>query len=166
MDMMLGLLLTLAGVAIGALGLRIHEITLPLGAFLAGLAGGATLVSSLLGHGFLSTTLGLVVGLLLGIISAATAHFFWYAGVVLTAGLAGGVLGAAIAAAVEIENEWLLLTIGLICTAACILAAITVHYPVYIVIAETSLVGGILAVAGSLLILDRIDRDEIGTGAL
>ena len=166
MDIVLGIVAVAIGALVCGAGPRFHTLTLPVGAFISGAAAGASGIGALLGDGVLARTLAIIVGLVIGAIAARIAHTVWHAGMILIAGLLGGMLCAAIAHALGVDAEWLLLTIGLVGAAACMVVANANHFPVYIVVGETALTGALLALAGLLLILDEIDLREIATGAI
>lgn len=166
MDIVLGILALIAGIAVCLMGLRLFFFMLPILGFVAGFLGGAALVTALLGDRFLATVLGIIVGLVLGLIFSAVSWLYWYIGVVLAAGSAGGALGAVLFAAFGVDNGWVLFFVAVIVGALFILAAMVSAYPIYLVAITTALQGAALAIGGLLLVIDRIDRDEFASNAV
>lgn len=165
MDILIGILAVIVGAAVCLAGLRLFFLLLPIWGFVVGFLGGAALVTALAGDGFLSTALGIVVGVIVGIAGAALAYFFWYFGVLLAAGSAGSLLGATLFAAIGVKSAWALFIIGVIFAAVFIFAAFLIQLPIYLVIIDTALAGATVVVGGLLLIFNKIDRDDIGTTA-
>jgi hypothetical protein len=157
MDVLLGILGLILGIAVALAGLWLFALILPAWGFVAGF---------LFGDGFLSTTLGIVVGLIVGVGFALISWLYWYFSVVLAAAVAGGTFGASLFATFGVDSEWLLFFMGLVFAAIFAIGAIILNVPVYLVIISTALAGSAIAVGGLLLTLGEIDREEIGTGAL
>jgi len=65
---------------------------LPIYGFFFGLSFGAHSVQALFGDGFLSTTTSWVVGFFVGLLFAVLSYFFWYAVVLIAAGVLGVLL--------------------------------------------------------------------------
>lgn len=165
MDILIGILALIVGAAVCLAGLRLFFLLLPVWGFVVGFLGGAALVTALAGDGFLSTALGIIVGILLGIVGAVLSYFFWYFGVILAAGSAGSMLGSTLFAAIGVDSTWLLFIIGVIFAAIFIFAAFIIQLPVYLVIIDTAFAGAMIVVGGLLLLFNRIDRADIGTAA-
>lgn len=165
MDILLGILGVIVGVAVCLAGLRLFIWLLPIWGFVVGFLGGAALITWLAGDGFLATTLGIVVGIVLGIVGAILSYFFWYFGVILAAGSAGSLLGSTLFAAIGVKSSVALFIIGFIFAVVFILAALVFNFPVYLVLVDTALAGATVVVGGLLLIFNKIDRADIGTNA-
>jgi hypothetical protein len=166
MDVLIGLIAIIVGVSIALAGLRYFYLLLPIWGFVAGFFAGGALITALFGDGFLSTTLGIVVGLALGVVFALMSYFYWYFSVILAAAAAGGILGASLFGAIGVDRAWVLFIIGVAFGAVFALGALMLNLPVYLVVVNTALAGSAIAIGGMLMVLDRFDRDEIGTAAL
>ncbi len=166
MDILIGILAIIAGAGLVVAGLRYFFLLLPIWGFIAGFFVGAAIITAVFGDGFLSTTLGIVVGLVFGVLFALISYFYWYFTVIMAAAMAGGVLGGTLFAAIGIDSEWLLFFIGVAFAVAFALVAVVLNLPVYMVVVNTALAGSALAIGGVLLVLDRFDREDIGTDVL
>lgn len=164
MDILVGLLFLLLGLAVATMGLRIWFWMLPVLGFLAGFSLGAILVHQLAGDGLFQTVLGWVVGLVAGIAFALISWFWWYFGVIIAAGSAGAGVATALAATVGAERDWVIFIVAAIGAALAVLAALVLNLPIYLVIVNTAIAGALGAVAGLLLILDQIDLNLLGRG--
>jgi hypothetical protein len=160
-DILLGILAAVIGVALCLLGLRVFFVILPIAGFVAGFFAGAALTSWLFGDGFLSTALGIVIGLVLAVVFALLSYLYWYIGVIIAAAASGAVLGAGLFAAFGVDTEWVLWTVGLVGAVVFAIAAMLVNFPTFIVIFATALEGAILILGGIFLIFGQIERDEL-----
>jgi hypothetical protein len=160
-----GLLAVLIGLAFVLWGFRLFLILLPIWGFFAGFLFGAAAISALLGDGFLATTLGWVVGFVVGIVFAVLSYlYYWFAVVFIGAslGYAAGVgllhwLGNG-------GDNFMGFLFGLV--GAVIVAAIVVilRLPKYLVIVLTAIGGAAATITGVALILKQVTLDELRGG--
>lgn len=165
-EIIIGILLILIGLAVAFLGLRFWFILLPVFGAVAGFFLGARLIQDLFGTGFLSTATSWIVGIVLAIGFALLSWFVWYAGAIILAGAVGASLFSGIMHALFTNPwGWTLFIIALI--GAIIFAAIALflNLPLYIVIVNSALGGAALAVAGLLTVMGRITTTELANGA-
>lgn len=164
MDILIGILTLLLGLAVATMGLRLWFWMLPVLGFMAGFTVGTVLIYQLAGDGILQTVLSWIVGLLVGIAFALISWFWWYLGVIIAAGWAGAALATALAASFGAGADWLLFLVGVIGAAIFTLAAFVLRLPIYLVIVNTAIGGALGVVAGLLLIIDRLDLPNLGGG--
>lgn len=164
MDILIGILSVVLGVAVATMGLRLWFWMLPILGFLAGFFLGAIAIFQLAGDGILATVLSWAVGLVVGIAFALISWFWWYLGVILAAGSAGAGIATGLAASFGAERDWVLVVVGIIGAAIFVFGAMLLNLPIYIVIVNTAIAGALGAVAGVLLIFDRLELDNLGGG--
>jgi hypothetical protein len=164
MDILIGILIVLLGIAIATMGLRVWFWMLPILGFMAGFFAGTVLVYQLAGDGILATALSWVVGFVVGVVFALISWFWWYFGVILAAGTAGSAIATALAVSVGAERDWVILIAGIVGAALFAFAALVLNLPIYLVIVNTAIAGALGVVSGLLLIFDRIDLDNLGGG--
>jgi hypothetical protein len=162
---LIGAVLALFGAAVCFLGLRLWFVMLPLWGFVAGFFVGAIAITSLFGDGFLSTVTGWVVGFVVGVVFAGVSYLFWYVGALFVAGSVGGLVGSGVMQAIGFESDWILFIVAAVVGALFIFVALVAALPVYIVVINTSVAGATGIVTGLLLMLDRIEREELNYGA-
>lgn len=162
MDPLLGFLAIVVGIAVCFVGLRLFIFLLPIVGFVAGFFAGAGFITAVLGDRFLATTLGILVGIAVGALFALFAYLFWYVGVILSAGSAGALLGAAVFGSLGITTSWLLFVLAVIVAAVFIVVAFLYALPLYLVIITTAFEGAALAIGGVLLLFNKMDRTEFG----
>jgi len=166
-----GIVVGLLGVALGAAfcfaGFRLFLLLLPIWGLFTGFMVGAGATATLLGEGFLASTLAIVVGIVVAIVFALLSYLYWWGAVAVIA----GALGYWVA-------HWLLVVIGfsadgfvttLIALAAGVVlafAAIVVNAPKYVAIILTAFAGAAWLAAGIALFLGIIKTDELTDGSL
>ena len=87
--LLLGALAIAIGLAFAFWGFRVFLVLLPIWGFFAGFLLGANGVDYLLGDGFLATTMGWVVGFILGLIFAVLSYLYYWVAVILLGGALG-----------------------------------------------------------------------------
>lgn len=164
MDILIGLFLIAFGLVIAFMGVQVFFAILPLLGFVAGFYIGAAGVEALLGDSFLSTATGWVVGAVVGLFLAAISWYWWYVGVLLSAGSAGALVATALAEAIGVESQWALLIFAMAGAAAVVFIAFMLNLPVYLIIINTALAGGSILVTGFLLLFNQIEREHLTEG--
>jgi hypothetical protein len=166
MEIFIGLVIGVVGLAIAFFGLRFWFYLLPVFGAIIGFFIGARVVQDLFGTGFLSTGVSWVVGIVLGLIFALLSWFVWYAGAIIQAGAVGAMLFSGVLHAI-FTNPWGLVAFIVALAGAVIFAvgALVLALPIYIVIVNSALGGASLAIAGLLTIIGRITTAELANGA-
>jgi len=164
MTFLTGLATMVLGALVALAGLPLFVLLLPIWGFVVGFIVGAGLITALFGDGFLATTLGIGAGFVVGLGFALLSYLYWYVGVLLSAGMAGFVLGAAILGSFGVSADWLIILFGLIVAFAFIIVALAIDYPVYLMIIATASAGASIAIAGALVLFNQIDPAALGTG--
>jgi hypothetical protein len=164
-DILMGILLVVLGLIVAFMGIQVFFATLPLLGFLFGFFAGASGVESIFGDGFLGTASGWIFGIVAGLIFAFIAWFWWYAGVLVSAGALGAVLGTGLAEAIGIDNGFVLFVFGLVGFVALMAVAFVLDLPIYLVILNTAGVGATALITGVLLLFNRLDYDELAYGS-
>lgn len=163
MDILVGILCLLLGLAIAFTGLRLWFVMLPIMGFIFGTVLGLNLMQRLFDdHAFLGWTTGIIVGLLLGAVCAVISYLWWYVGAILSGAFVGGVLGASLFAGLfNVETDWIVAIAAIV--GAIIFGIITValDLPIYMVLVNTAYAGSALALAGLLLVLNRIEPYQL-----
>jgi len=163
-DFLVGTIILVLGAAVCFFGLWAWFIMLPIWGFIAGFFVGATGVTAIFGDGFLSTVTGWVVGLLVGLLFAAASYLFWYVGALLIAGSVGAALGSGLMEAFGVDAEWVIFIAALGGAALFVFVSFVIALPIYVVVVNTAFVGAIGAVTGAMLLLNRIDLEELDLG--
>lgn len=152
----------LLGLAALLSGYRVFLLLLPIWGFFAGFFIGATVITLLLGDGFLVTVTGWVVGFILGLIFAILSYLFYIVGVAIVAGSIGYALGAGLMYALIPDANIIAFLIGLII--AIIVAGITLvlNLQKWIIIVITALGGSTAILTSLLLFFGRIGLADLG----
>jgi hypothetical protein len=165
----IGLLGILIGLAFVFWGFRLFLILLPIWGFFAGFLFGASIVHVFMGENlpFLATTLGWVIGFVVGVLFAILSYlYYWFAIVFIGAsiGYAGGLgllhwLGNG-------GDNFMGFLFGLV--GAIIVAAIVVvlRMPKYLAIVLTAIGGAAATITGVALIFKQVTLEELTGGSI
>ena len=166
MEILIGIILALIGLAVCFFGLRFWFILLPVFGGITGFFVGARVIQDFFGTGFLSTATSWIVGIVVGLAFALLSYFVWYAGAIIMAGAVGASLFSGILHAL-FSNPWgvVLFIVALIGAVIFAVGALVLNLPIYIVIVNSALAGASLAVAGLLTIFGTIQVVELANGA-
>ncbi len=166
MEILVGVILALIGLAVCFFGLRFWFILLPVFGAVTGFFVGARVMQDIFGTGFLSTTVSWIVGIVVAIVFALLSWYVWYAGAIIMAGAVGASLFSGILHAL-FTNPWggLLFIVALIGAIVFAVGALMLNLPIYIVIINSALAGASLAIAGLLTIFGTIEVVEFANGA-
>ena len=166
MEILVGIILALIGLAVCFFGLRFWFILLPVFGAVTGFFVGARVMQDIFGTGFLSTGVSWIVGIVVAIVFALLSWFVWYAGAIILAGAVGASLFSGILHALFANPwGWVLFIVALIGALVFAVGALVLNLPVYIVIVNSALGGAALAVAGLLTMLGTITTVELANGA-
>jgi Domain of unknown function (DUF4203) len=164
------LFIALISLAIGLVacffGYRLFRAVLPIFGFVLGAIVGAQAVNLLFGDGILSTVLSIITAVVVGIVFGLLAYFFWALGIILAVGGMGFAIGAALLPAFGLDADFLSWVIGLLVGLGFAAAALVLRLPRAIVVAVTALWGAGSTLAGVLLLLNQIEPDQLGYGAV
>jgi hypothetical protein len=167
MDLFVALIAVAIGLVATFFGYRLFRAVLPVFGFVVGAIAGAQGVFLVFGDGFLVTTLSIVAAVVVGLVFGLIAYFWWALGIVLAVGGMGFAIGNALLPALSIDNlevvSWL---IGAAVAVGFALAAIVLRLPRAIVIAVTALWGAGATLGGVLIVLQQIEPEELGYGAV
>ena len=167
MDLFVALIAVAIGLVATFFGYRLFRAVLPVFGFVVGAIAGAQGVFLVFGDGFLVTTLSIVAAVVVGLVFGLIAYFWWALGIVLAVGGMGFAIGNALLPALNIDNlEFVSWLIGAAVAAGFALAAIVLRLPRAIVIAVTSLWGAGATLGGVLIVLQQIEPEELGYGAV
>jgi len=146
----------LVGVAFALWGYRIFLVLLPIWGFFAGFWLGAHGITLLFGEGFLATTTGWMVGLVVGFLLAIFSYLFYGLGVAVIAGSIGYAIGSGMMAAMGLTAGWLLFIVGASVAVMVILLTLLLNLQKYVIITLTALGGANAILLGILLLFNRV----------
>jgi hypothetical protein len=164
----LAILAAVVGGAFTFFGYRFFLFLLPLWAFVAGFVAGMQGMEVLLGASdfqFFVSTIGIVVGVVLGAVLAVLSYLFYWAAIVILAGVVGYTLGYGVLSAIGLDGivGW---GAGLAVGAVFAIGAIVLNAPKAVVIVLTAAGGAALLMAGGMLLFDVIEPEELSKGVL
>ena len=145
------------GLLLLSAGYRFARILIPIWAFFAGFAVGAAVFADAANTGFIATTLGWVIGLIVGLVFALFAYFFYSLAVVLLGATTGYWMGTAFMSWIGFNKGFLSAVVGISLGIVFALATIGLNVAKYLLIALTSIAGATAIIGGVLVLFNKIE---------
>ena len=163
----IGALGVLLGAAFAFAGFRYFLLLLPVWGLFVGFMVGAGATATLLGEGFLATTIALVVGVIVALVFAALSYLYWWGAVAIVAGTLGFWVAHWLMVVVGFSTDGVVTTIvAIVAGVAVAFVAFILNAPKYVAIILTAFAGAAWLSAGIALFLGVIKTDELPNGAL
>ena len=105
-DIAFGVLLLLVGAAFCFQGYLALRLLIPIWGTLVGFSVGAGMVAAWTDEGFLATTLGWIIGLIVAVVFGLLAYLYYAVSVVIAMGAIGFLVGTSIMYAFDVQWEW------------------------------------------------------------
>jgi hypothetical protein len=162
-EVLFGLLALAVGAVFCFGGFGAFRILLPIWGFFAGFTLSLSAVANVTGDGFFATTLGWIVGLVIGLAFAAFAYFFYAAAIIIFAASIGFWLFSGLLALL-IDRGFLTGLVGAI--GAIVFAGLALRYrlPSIVVFVFTAFFGAISMVAGVMLMINQLQLSDFENG--
>jgi Domain of unknown function (DUF4203) len=160
------LLIILLGLGLTFAGYRFFVILVSIWGFFAGFHFGASILSNWFGQGFLTTVIGWVIGLLVGVFAAAIAYLFYEAAVILLAGFVGYELGVGIMTWIGLQPGFIMFLVGLAGALALAALAVILRFPKILLIVLTAFAGAGAILAGFFLAFGRLSLADLQFGTI
>ena len=152
------------GLILALWGYNLRRIVIPLINFYIGFSAAAGVVSLLSGDDFMSTTAGLVAGIVVGVFVALLSFRFSSVAVAILGGAIGYGLVVYLLLALDIENSNIVSLGGLLGGAIAALISVLNRNRKWLTIMLTSAAGAFALVIGTLLLFDQVATEDIGSG--
>jgi len=163
--LLLGTLAVAIGLAFAFWGFRVFLVLLPIWGFFAGFILGANGVEYLLGDGFLATTMGWVVGFLLGLLFAVLSYLYYWVAVILLGGALGYQLTIGLLHWIGFDADGII-AFGLAIAGGAIFAIgfFILQMPAVLVIVATAISGAGATLAGVAIGLGLVHWEDASGG--
>ena len=113
-------------------------------------------MTALFNNVFLQTTTGIVLGLVIGVVFAALAYFFYYFAVVLLGATAGYDLGSGFIGAIGLNNPgFVSVIVGVVLAVIFAFLILLLNLPKLLIMVFTALGGAVAMLAGLLILLGQ-----------
>ena len=163
--LLLGALAAGIGLALAFWGFRVFLILLPIWGFFAGFLLGANGMQYIFGDAFLATTMGWVVGFLLGLLFAVLSYLYYWVAVILLGGALGYQLTIGLLQWIGFEADGIIAFILAIAGGAIFAVGFfLLRMPAVLVIVATAISGAGATIAGVALALGLVPIEEAGGG--
>lgn len=163
-DIVLGVLVILAGALLCFRGQLVLRLVFPVWGAFAGFAFGAGLVAGLAEERFLGSVLGWGLGVLFALIFAVFAYSYYAVAVVLVMASIGFTLGSGLVVALGIDWNWVAVLVGVLVGALLGVGAVLVDVPMLVLVLLTAAAGAVGVVAGLMLLTGALDSATFTEG--
>jgi hypothetical protein len=163
-DILVGAALGAFGLFVCFAGLRVFFVALPIVGFITGFYIGAAGTRAIVNESFLGNVTAVIIGLVAGVTLAILAYMLWYIGALLSAGSTGALIGSGVMNGLGVDSGWTVAIVAIACGVLLFLIAFKLALPIWVVIVNTAFLGAAGAIGGAMLIVDRIDRADLGYG--
>lgn len=164
-DWIVGILLVIVGLLFCFRGYVAMRFVIPFWGAMAGFFLGAGLVASFGGDGFLTTMVGWMVGLGVGLLFGLLAYLYFEVSIIIAMSAIGYVLGAGLIAALGVSWDWVIVLVGLAVGVVLALFSIIYNMPAAVLTVLTATAGATAIITGLLLLINRLDVADLGSGA-
>ena len=150
------LLLVILGLALCFMGYSLFRVLLPIWGFIAGLIFGVQALDSLVGGGFLSVSLGLVIGFFIGLLLAAIAYWVYAFAIVLFGAALGYVLGAGLMLLIGLDYGFITVLVGLFSAVLMAMLFVKGRMPKFLVMLLTAMGGSMVMITGLFVLVGKV----------
>jgi hypothetical protein len=159
MDIFISLVVIAVGLTLLFMGFRVARLAIPLWGFVVGCSLGAAVAGDLANTPFLATTVGIVVGIFMGLLFALFAYLYYAVAVILLFGGLGYWMGSGLLLLLGFSPGVLSVSLGIVLGIMFSLAALFANAPRLVLILITSVAGAVSAIGGLLLLFNQIPRE-------
>ena len=161
MQLLVGILAVVIGLAFAFGGWRFFLLLLPLWGFVVGFSLGTEAMRSLFGDGTFATVTSWVVGFVIAVVFAVLSYLYYYVAIAVLAGTVGYALGASAWGLIGNEQGVIALVIGLVVGVIFAVGVLALNVPRYLVIVLTGLGGAATVVAGWFILIGKVPSDNV-----
>ena len=161
MQLLVGILAVLIGLAFAFGGWRFFLLLLPLWGFVVGFSLGTEAMRALFGDGTFATVTSWVVGFVIAVLFAVFSYLYYYIAIAVLAGTVGYALGASVWGLIGNEQGVIAFVIGLVVGVIFAAVALALNVPRYLVIVLTGLGGAAAVVAGWFILIGKVPSDHV-----
>ncbi len=159
-DVVVGILALVIGGLFCFRGYLAMRLIIPVWGAFAGFTLGAGLVAYFTDEGFLSTLVGWLVGIAVGVVFAMIAYLYYAISVLIAMASIGFTLGAAAMVALDVTWSWVVILVGVLLGALLAFLAIVADLPTALLVVLSAIAGAIAMTAGVMLIVGALETDD------
>lgn len=159
MDILAGFIVGILGLLLVFSGYAFARILLTISGLVFGVVLGGSLVDDLSSSAFLNTTLGIVLSIVLGLVFAGLAYFFFYLAVIIAGASFGFYIGSHFLQLFGMDPNFLTAMLGAAVGVLFGIGSIVLNLPRAYLIVITAFSGAVLTIGGLLLVFQQINLD-------
>ena len=161
MQLLVGILAIVIGLAFAFGGWRFFLLLLPLWGFVVGFSLGTEAMRSLFGDGTFATVTSWVVGLVIALAFAVFSYLYYYIAIAVLAGTVGYAIGASAWGLIGNEQGVVAFVVGVVVGVIFAVGVLLLDVPRYLVIVLTGLGGAAAVIAGWLILIGKVPADNV-----
>jgi Domain of unknown function (DUF4203) len=161
MQLLVGILAVLIGLAFAFGGWRFFLLLLPLWGFVVGFSLGTEAMRSLFGDGTFATVTSWVVGFVIAVVFAVLSYLYYYIAIAVLAGTVGYALGASAWGLIGNEQGVIAFVIGIVVGVIFAVGVLALNVPRYLVVVLTGLGGAAAIIAGWFILIGKVPSDNV-----
>jgi hypothetical protein len=162
-DVIIGILAVVIGSLLCFRGYAALRVVIAVWGTFAGFLAGAGLVAGVTGEGLLASALAWTVGIAVALVFGLLAYLYYAVSVVIGMGAIGFALGTTVMVALGVSWSWVVVLVGLAVGVLLAMLAIVGDLPLVILALLGAFAGASTIIAGMLLLLGVIDRQDLAS---
>lgn len=155
-EILIGIGVSILGLLLVFSGYAFARILLTIWGGLFGIVLGGSLLDEYMSSGFLNTTLSIILAIVLGLVFAALAYFFFYVAVIFAGAALGFYLGSHFLQLFGMDPNFLTAMLGIAAGVIFGIGSIVLNLPRAYLIVVTAFAGAIVSIGGVLLVFQQI----------
>jgi hypothetical protein len=160
-QLLVGILAVLIGLAFAFGGWRFFLLLLPLWGFVVGFSLGTEAMRSLFGDGTFATVTSWVVGFVIAVVFAVLSYLYYYIAIAVLAGTVGYAIGASAWGLIGNEQGVIAFVIGIVVGVIFAVGVLALNVPRYLVVVLTGLGGAAAVIAGWFILIGKVPSDNV-----
>jgi hypothetical protein len=160
-DLLVGVVAVVIGGALCFRGYAALRVVIAMWGAFAGFVLGAGVVAGATGEGFLASALAWAVGLVVAAAFGLLAYAYYAISVLIGMSAIGFTLGTTAMVALGVTWSWVVVLVGIVVGALLAMLAIAGDLPKLILALLGAFAGSSIAIAGTLLLIGRVDRGDL-----
>lgn len=164
-DVLVGIGVSILGLLLVFSGYAFARILLTVWGLVFGVVLGGSVLDQYMSSGFLNTTFSIILAIILGLLFAGLAYFFFYVAVVVSGAALGFLIGAGFLQLFGMDPNFLTTMLGIAAGVIFGIAFIVLNLPRAYLIVVTAFAGAIVTIGGLLLMFNQIPLEYFSYSA-
>jgi predicted outer membrane lipoprotein len=164
-DVLIGILALVVGGLFCFRGFMTMRIVIAIWGAFTGFLLGAGIAQSFTDDGFLGSATAWILGLILALLFALIAYFYYEISVIIAMSAIGFAIGTSVMVAIGVTWSWVIITVGVLVGLVLAVTAILADLPTLILVVLTAFAGSSIVVFGLMLVFGVLDASDLDSAA-